>query len=464
MRISDKVQDLIGFVNACPPGNLAVDTETTGLSWLDDRLVAIQLKAFGGAGLICDVRHWGPRDWELAAPWLQGLFDEHCAVLANAQFDWKFLRSKNVTINRCYDVLVADQVIRGLGKTGGKALGISFDLKSVAARYGVQLEKDTREVFVEMDRRPEWHKPFSARLVQYMVQDVEVLEVVFLKQQEEINKRQLREVVELESRAIPAIASIEFNGIRINQGQWEQFIQQKAAEARMLEQQAIEEIGLIVAKIRAKKYRQAARLYKEWQQARDEEEARVRAAWDELPEAEKVGITYQSWKKEKMAPWRAAHPNPGVPKYESFSGDAWEAERAKVAAKAVKQGTQAHTFIKEWEKSNPRPALGMVEPGVPELRRQCYTPINLNSPKQLLEVFRELDIPLDSTSKEVLEKIPRGVYPLVDLLLAYRQAEVFPTKFGEKLLRSIHPKTGRIHPVYLPIGADTGRMLCSNPP
>jgi len=86
--------------------------------------------------------------------------------------------------------------------------------------------------------------------------------------------------------------------------------------------------------------------------------------------------------------------------------------------------------------------------------------VNLNSPSQILEAFRRVGLDLPSTGEEILARYD---HPLAKLLLEYRQYEKIISAFGENLLAKINPKTGRIHPDYMQIGADTGRFACSNP-
>src|SRR3990172_7604967 len=69
-----------------------------------------------------------------------------------------------------------------------------------------------------------------------------------------------------------------------------------------------------------------------------------------------------------------------------------------------------------------------------------------------------LDLP--STGEGILSQ---QNHPLAKLLLEHRGYEKITTAFGENLLAKINPKTGRVHPDYMQIGADTGRFACSNP-
>lgn len=86
--------------------------------------------------------------------------------------------------------------------------------------------------------------------------------------------------------------------------------------------------------------------------------------------------------------------------------------------------------------------------------------VNLNSPSQILSAFRRVGLDLPSTGEEILARYD---HPLAKLLLEYREYEKIISAFGENLLAKINPKTGRIHPDYMQIGADTGRFACSNP-
>lgn len=86
--------------------------------------------------------------------------------------------------------------------------------------------------------------------------------------------------------------------------------------------------------------------------------------------------------------------------------------------------------------------------------------VNLNSPVQIMEAFRKVGLDLPSTGEEVLRRYD---HPLAKLLLEYRGYEKIITAFGENLIAKINPQTGRIHPDYMQIGADTGRFACSNP-
>lgn len=86
--------------------------------------------------------------------------------------------------------------------------------------------------------------------------------------------------------------------------------------------------------------------------------------------------------------------------------------------------------------------------------------VNLDSPLQLLQVLKKLGEDIPNTSESTLQK---SKHPLAKKLLEYRAYEKMITSFGETILEKINPVTGRLHPDFLQLGADTGRFACNNP-
>ena len=86
--------------------------------------------------------------------------------------------------------------------------------------------------------------------------------------------------------------------------------------------------------------------------------------------------------------------------------------------------------------------------------------VNLDSPLQLLQVLKKLGEDIPNTSESTMQK---SKHPLAKKLLEYRAYEKMITSFGETILEKINPVTGRLHPDFLQLGADTGRFACNNP-
>jgi len=110
-----------------------------------------------------------------------------------------------------------------------------------------------------------------------------------------------------------------------------------------------------------------------------------------------------------------------------------------------------------------------------ELERQAHElagqPFNLNSPKQIGEIFFErLQLPVvkktpsgaPSTDEEVLQRLALD-YPLPKVLLDYRSLSKLKSTYTDKLPRSVNPATGRVHTNYAQAVAVTGRLASNDP-
>lgn len=86
--------------------------------------------------------------------------------------------------------------------------------------------------------------------------------------------------------------------------------------------------------------------------------------------------------------------------------------------------------------------------------------INLNSTKELKNIFSKLGVDVNATGDEELAQIK---HPLADLLRNYRKYEKQLSSFGEGFLELVRKETSRVHPSFQQIGADTGRFSCNKP-
>lgn len=95
--------------------------------------------------------------------------------------------------------------------------------------------------------------------------------------------------------------------------------------------------------------------------------------------------------------------------------------------------------------------------------------LNPNSPQQLAKVlFEDLKLPAGkktktgySTDAKVLEKL-RGVHPVVELILSYREVDKLRSTFAEGLLAEVRDD-GRIHATFSQTVARTGRISSESP-
>jgi DNA polymerase-1 len=103
--------------------------------------------------------------------------------------------------------------------------------------------------------------------------------------------------------------------------------------------------------------------------------------------------------------------------------------------------------------------------------REAGQPFNLNSPKQIGEIFFErLGLPVvkktstgvPSTDEDVLERLALD-YPLPKTLLEYRALAKLKSTYTDKLPRMVNAATGRVHTTYGQATAVTGRLASNDP-
>lgn len=95
---------------------------------------------------------------------------------------------------------------------------------------------------------------------------------------------------------------------------------------------------------------------------------------------------------------------------------------------------------------------------------------NINSPQQLGRVlFEDLHLPRPrktktgySTEASIMEAL-RGIHPVVELILQYRQLSKLKSTYVDALPALINPKTGRVHTTFNQTGTTTGRLSSSDP-
>jgi DNA polymerase I-like protein with 3'-5' exonuclease and polymerase domains len=88
--------------------------------------------------------------------------------------------------------------------------------------------------------------------------------------------------------------------------------------------------------------------------------------------------------------------------------------------------------------------------------------INLNSHVQVKAAFAKHGVLLTTTDKKVLKTLLHQ-HPELKYLIDFREAEKLVTSYGRNMLLNIDSVTGRIHPSFWQMGAETGRFSCSKP-
>ena len=95
------------------------------------------------------------------------------------------------------------------------------------------------------------------------------------------------------------------------------------------------------------------------------------------------------------------------------------------------------------------------------LRGELPFGVNWNSPAQVLAYLKGEGLDLPDTREDTLAGYRE--HPLVAKLLRYREAAKRVSTYGKEWAKHLNPATGRIHPSWQQIGAETGRMACRKP-
>lgn len=185
---------------------LAIDTETSGLDFLDDSLLLFQIGDSDAQFVIdCTTISLTPLVPLLKDSSIQKVFH-------NVKFDYKFIRQElGIQIENVYDTMLAEAVLH-CGKKN-----FSKSLSATAERHlGITLSKAEQNSFIGQTK--DVH--FTLSQIEYAAKDIEILLQIKYSQDKAISVNQLERVVRLENYASLAFADIEFNGIAIDKDVW----------------------------------------------------------------------------------------------------------------------------------------------------------------------------------------------------------------------------------------------------
>lgn len=403
----------IDWINPAEP--VFADTETTGLNPRTDTLVLVTLyQTWMTDPIVIDWRHAWPYWSDVLSEKLQA-----CLVVAhNAKFDLGWFRQREIKTGQVFCTQVAEQVLRGVGIEDAHNQGIELSLAGLAKQYGLRskpVSKAEREWFY-MELPKDLEQCIPEAQIEYAKEDVRLLADLYRVQQQELDERaNLRPVIELEMRTLPALVDVEATGIHIDVDKWREFIARKRIEAKGFEDEVLDVFGDAILTHRITRYDQEMAEFESWETAEAEELAECRVAFDAGTGGdEKWGEFKRGW----MGEWRANHNRPERPKLD-------------------------------------------------------HTQPNIGSSAQMLIAFKALGLPVPTQRNKQTKKVGESLdskllapyedqYPAIKTLIKYRKADKFVDSFGETLLAHVEAD-GRIHPEYNQIGASTGRMSCTRP-
>lgn len=183
---------------------LAIDTETTGLDPLSDRIRLIQIAIPNHPVVIIDLAAISIHE---LSPLKQLLNNNAVKVFQNGKFDWQVLEIAGLRPKGpFFDVMLASQVLRsGLKK--------DHDLKSLALEFlGIKLDKSLQS--------SNFAGKLSTSQLEYAALDAFVLLKLRARLISKLRSAGLLKTAQIEFAAMPAVAQMELNGMLLDTQEW----------------------------------------------------------------------------------------------------------------------------------------------------------------------------------------------------------------------------------------------------
>lgn len=194
------------------PAVIQVDSETTGLHFIENDLLIVQI-GFGGNQYLFDVRKIGKQDLaKLINPVLAS--EKTLKIIQNALFDVVFfMHHFGSTVRNIYDTELAESVLT-CGQTDMEGKKISASLKDTLERRGIaKLNKEIVMQFISDN--PE----ITDEMLEYAADDVKYLEKLMNAQLKEATKED-RKIIDLENKVVEVTAQMRFHGIAFDEKAW----------------------------------------------------------------------------------------------------------------------------------------------------------------------------------------------------------------------------------------------------
>ena len=208
------IQDVIDYCNTVD--YIAVDTETTGLNHIDDKMIMLQI-GDDKQQFVIDTRCI---DIEPLRDILEG---HKLKILHNVKFDYKFLRQYNIRLNNVWDTMLTSQVIHC-----GKDMSHSLD-NVLERELNMTMDKSVRSNFINKAS-----DEFTESEIVYGAKDVEHLVQLYHSQLIACERLNLHNTAQLENKASLAYADIEYNGIGLDKDNWVRLAKQAAYKVKSM--------------------------------------------------------------------------------------------------------------------------------------------------------------------------------------------------------------------------------------
>jgi DNA polymerase I len=183
---------------------LAIDTETEGFDFLNDRMTMFQI-GDENTQFVIDTR-------EVNISELRHVIENPniIKVLHNAKFDYKFIkRWVKADLICVYDTMLQEKILNC-----GKQVSVSL-AETLKRRLNLTLSKEERSSFLDLQGRA-----FTESQIKYGAMDVIHLLAIREQQISEIQTLHLGDISDLENEVVTVFAEIEYEGILLDKKSW----------------------------------------------------------------------------------------------------------------------------------------------------------------------------------------------------------------------------------------------------
>lgn len=196
--------------------SIQIDTETEGRDPRKKKILSLQIGDTENQFVI-DVRN-------RPILYFKELLESTLCLGHNIKFDYKFLLSPGIVLDKVYDTMLTQIVIfNGFEERYG--------LDAVVKKFlNIELSKDTRGEFHKIGSNP-----FTDKQIEYAGLDVAYLHRIKQHQQKYIDKFDLKYAVDVENEAVLSFGDIEYNGMYLDTAEWLEIANNKEKELFALE-------------------------------------------------------------------------------------------------------------------------------------------------------------------------------------------------------------------------------------
>lgn len=200
------INDSLDLINSVT--QLQFDTETTGKNPHLSKILCIQFGSKDKFQIVVDTTTIDINNYKL-------VLENKNIIGHNLKFDLQFLYNYGIIPRKVYDTLIVEQLLYLGYPSKGSIGGIGYSLADVAQRrLGIYLDKSVRGEII-------W-RGLDDRVIRYAANDVVVLEDILESQWKDCIERQCTLGAQLENRVVPAMAYLEWCGIKLDENKWKE--------------------------------------------------------------------------------------------------------------------------------------------------------------------------------------------------------------------------------------------------